>query len=131
MDSKTEDQGRDIVNSTLLGKQYHPSDICEKSALKGLIRESRVLRWLAVTVRSEFFSKLLNSGHAWPENGTFFHLWTPVEDYILEITADRFLQEIPKHMSLHFDAIRISYKSSPPVGIGKDDLANHVLQKCG
>ena len=92
----------------MAGKQVHDEDIACKPAVKMLTRESRMLRWLAVSLRPKLFAKFLNDGKSWPENTTFFYMWSPVEDYITEVASDKLLQMEVKHLSLHFDGIRVS-----------------------
>ena len=121
-----------MINSTLTGKQFHPKDISDKPGLKGLIREIRVLRWLAVSVRSELFIKLLSDNTSWPENATFFYLWTPVEDYITENATDKLLQVAIKHMSLHFDSIRVRHEvNNLSIAARKESIEQHVYNTTG
>jgi hypothetical protein len=129
---KPEEHGKEIVNSTLAGKQVHDEDIACKPAVKMLTRESRVLRWLAVSLRPKLFAKFLNDGKSWPENTTFFYMWSPVEDYITEVASDKLLQREVKHLSLHFDGIRVATagdKVNPKTR--KEDLEQHVFKTTG
>ena len=129
---KPEEQGKDIVNSTLAGKQIHNDDIADKPAVRMLIRESRVLRWLAVSLRPQLFSTFLNGGKPWPENTAFFYMWSPVEDYITEAASDKLLQADVKHLSLHFDGVRVATAGDQVQdSVRKEELEQHVFKTTG
>ena len=55
-----------------------------------------------------------------------------MEDYITEVAADRLLQSSIKHMSLHFDGIRVLHDGSKvSMTARKEDLEQYVYAKSG
>ena len=84
------------------------------------------------SLRPEVFTKLLNDNPPFPENDTFFHLWSPVEDYINENATDKLLQDAVIHMSVHFDSIRVRHEDNNLSAAGrKESLEQHVYDKTG
>jgi hypothetical protein len=127
-----EDEGKDIINSTLAGKQLHPGHVASKPGLKRLIRESRVLRWLAVSVRTELFGEFIAAEKRWPGNTTLFYLWSPIEDYVNELATDRVMQDAVKHLSLHFDGVRLALDGERmQPAQRKEELEQYVFAKSG
>ena len=112
----------------MAGKQLHPAHVANKPGLKRLIRESRVLRWLAVSVRTELFGEFIAGEKRWLENTTLFSLWSPIEDYVNELATDRVMQGSVKHLSLHFDGVRLALDGERmQPAQRKEELEQHVF----
>ncbi|CAK0806321.1 unnamed protein product [Prorocentrum cordatum] len=83
---------------------------------KKLQRVSRVLRWLACSALPEVYGGFcrdaaLGDGEKtekWPEGQTFSAFYRRAEDYILREWHTWVLTQPVKHLSLHFDGVRIS-----------------------
>ncbi|CAK0822133.1 unnamed protein product, partial [Prorocentrum cordatum] len=91
-------------------------DVDAKPFAKKLQRVSRVLRWLACSALPEVYDSFcrdaaLGDGEKtekWPEGQTFSTFYQRAEDYILREWHAWVLTQPVKHLSLHFDGVRIS-----------------------
>ncbi|CAK0887523.1 unnamed protein product [Prorocentrum cordatum] len=83
---------------------------------KKLQRVSRVLRWLACSALPEVYESFCHDAAQgdgektgkWPEGQTFSTFYQRAEDYILGQWQTWVLAQPVKHLSLHFDGVRIS-----------------------
>ena len=66
--------GKEVINSIIKGKKSFPPDVMDKACVKKLSREAQVLRWLAVSLRPDVYTKPLEEGARCPENTALFYL---------------------------------------------------------
>ncbi|CAK0901364.1 unnamed protein product [Prorocentrum cordatum] len=103
-----------FVLETIGGSRSFDAD-AKPFAMK-LQRVSRVLRWLACSALPEVYGSFcrgaaLGDGEKtekWPEGETFSAFYQRAEDYILREWHTWVLTQPVKHLSLHFDGVRIS-----------------------
>ncbi|CAK0792945.1 unnamed protein product, partial [Prorocentrum cordatum] len=75
--------------------------------LAALSRASRMLRWLAVSLLPKVHLAMQQHEGKWAESSTFSYLWQGVENYILQHVLNFICEERVKHLSLHFDGVRV------------------------
>ena len=81
-----------------------PFETCD--LLLKVQRAGRMFRWLACSIQPEVYAEAaLTKGFA--EASCFAYLWNAVEDYICSTWVDFILQEEVRHLSLHFDGVRV------------------------
>jgi hypothetical protein len=96
-----------ILNMVLNGSGL-PVGFTDNAFLKQLQTASRYLRWLACSLLpSVYESCKLNPQKTFPEASTFTYMWTAVEDTILASWVQFLLQHPVKHLSLHYDGVRV------------------------
>jgi hypothetical protein len=99
---------KQLVMGVLNGMKI-PEHLKENVFLQSLKQEGRLLRWIACTLQPAFHTTALSDdAKSWPEATTLFYTWSPVEDHVLEALCDYGLSLGPGHLSLHYDAIKIS-----------------------
>jgi len=99
--------GKHILNMVINGSGL-PVGFTDNAFLKQLQTASRYLRWLACSLLpSVYESCKLNPQKTFPEASTFTYMWTAVEDTILASCVQFLLQHPVKHLSLHYDGVRV------------------------
>lgn len=101
--------------------------------LEQLSRDSRFLRWLAVSQLPELHASMIPT-RPWPENSVFAYWWQTMEDRILtslESFATRNGEEMPTHLSLHFDGLMLWGKKFVEGTPFKEEAERYVQQQCG
>ena len=101
------DVGKELLIRTLNGGGIAPR-FSDNLFLKDVQRASVFLRWLASTCLGDLRQHLVDAGTKdYPETSCLFYLWTAVEDMVLRAWL-HYLQTLrPKHLSLHFDGVRV------------------------
>lgn len=95
--------------------------------------EARLCRWVASSIRPELHRQLCEEpSRRWPEAAAFHYMWTPVEDFVLEEWVS-FTQATfaVRHLSLHFDGIRVDKFSINDKEKFCRDSADHIFAKTG
>ena len=83
--------------------------------LKALHIEGRLLRWVACTLEPAFHTHMLNViKKSWPEATTLFYVWSACEDWALQSILDVARRFSPRHLSLHYDAVKIDSECYGP-----------------
>jgi hypothetical protein len=60
----------------------------------------------------------------WPEQSAVYFFWTAAEDYVLSSWIEFALRHDPRHLSLHYDGIRVSL----PSGVTAADFASRCSE---
>lgn len=110
-----------------------PDNVTDPEFLTRLRLEGRLCRWLAVTLDPTFHSLLLSEGDKdWPEATCLFYLWTPVEDWVTDVMAKYAVARFrPCHLSLHYDAIKLSRGSYGEPADFCDGAQTEILTETG
>lgn len=124
--------GKETLNNALNGERAKVSP--EHPKVTGLRAEGRALRWLAVGALPELYDRLsADAKRHWPEATVFHHFWTVAEDSCLEAWARFCLvrQPAPRHLSLHFDGLRIDTGSVADRQAFVEEAQAHILRETG
>ena len=101
-------RGKLILNTVLNGGRP-PKDLLANSFLRRLQSLSVWCRWLACSLLPQVHEVMQSrDDKTFPTATVFHHLWTCVEDCILQRWAEYVLEHKPTHLSLHFDGIRVN-----------------------
>lgn len=122
--------GKSVLNAVACGAAL-PPQFKGNCFLIALRREVQVLRWLAVTLRPELYEMFLRDGRHWPENSVFHYLWTPVEDYCIDVATTKIMESGVKHLSLHFDGFRVDRESCGLAPQFKQECEAVISEKTG
>ncbi|CAE7290966.1 hypothetical protein AK812_SmicGene43577 [Symbiodinium microadriaticum] len=99
------------MNNTVLNGGNPPPALKNNEIVHGLQRISQYVRWVACNLlHNDYMSLAENKQKTFPSSTILSLLWTSIEDRILQSWAQHVLSHSskPKHLSLHFDGIRIS-----------------------
>ena len=109
--------GKKVVLEVVSGSAI-PSHLTSNDFLQKLSSASRMLRWLAISLMPDVFDQLLSDDTRWAEASTFSFMWQGVEDYVISSIVDLAREEQLRHLSIHFDGVRIDtarvLRSTPP-----------------
>ena len=114
-------EGKEMINTVLNGGNPPPT-LKNNEIVRDLQRISQYVRWVACNLlHSDYMSLAENKQKTFPSSTILSLLWTSIEDRILQGWTERVLNNPnkPKHLSLHFDGIRIS---ADHVGSSQDDF---------
>ena len=76
--------------------------------LKMVQRTSIYCRWLACTTLQEVYAKCSREpSRRHPDASALFSLWSAAEDFVLQAWVDYLTTLRPRHLSLHYDGVRI------------------------
>lgn len=125
-------RGKKLLVAILYGGAV-PAHLQNLDFVHDLQKASIYCRWAAASTMPAVYTKLVEEKEKLhPEASVLSYLYTACEDFILSHWAE-FLQRTfdPKHLSLHYDGVRIS--SVPGVSI--EDVCSrseaHILEKTG
>ena len=82
-----------------------PQELQDNQRLRSVSREGCYLRWVAWSAQEslhQYFDK-----RDWPEATAYHYFWTGAEDYVLDAWSEFVLQQPTRHLSLHFDGLRV------------------------
>ena len=129
----SESEGKELLTKTLNGGSIqNVSNDAAKQVLKQVAAEGKALRWISTHVFRDLHSQWCCEGvRKWPESSAFHHLWTVVEDHVLEEWAKFAMTKTPNHLSLHFDGIRIDRASVPDPQVFVRECTEHIKQTTG
>ena len=100
-------EGKSIINSILSGG-LPPATMHREPAILKLQSLSIYCRWLACNLLPQDFDRFSeDTERKRPLASTLHVLWTAVEDSILDAWLSAICPMSPKHVSLHFDGVRI------------------------
>jgi hypothetical protein len=126
----TEPEGKQLVTATLSGAQ--PSEKEPPEILRHFQQVSIYLRWLACTLLQADYGDLeKRSDKPFPGATTFFYLWAAVEDYVLASWCEKIQMLRPKHLSLHFDGVRVNADIVPDMDVFLRDCESHIQKNTG
>ena len=99
--------GKEFIHAVINGGAI-PAEFSENTFVKNLQRTSLWLRMVAISACPDVFKALnLDEDCKWPAASTFAYMYQGAEDYILEAMVGYCLQFHAKHLSLHYDGIRV------------------------
>ena len=101
-----DDYGKRLLRETLCGRKP-PPHMKHNVFLNDVIRVGRFLRWLACSCLPETYEQIATQTTKWAEASTFALWWQRAEDYILRAWEAAVLQFPVRHLSLHFDGLRV------------------------
>ena len=114
-------EGKEMINAVLNGGNPPPT-LKNYEIVHDLQRISQYVRWVACNLlHNDYMSLAENKQKTFPSSTILSLLWTSIEDRILQGWTEHVLNNPnkPKHLSLHFDGIRIS---ADHVGSSQDDF---------
>ena len=114
-------EGKEMINTVLNGGSP-PTSLRNNEIVQGLQKISLYVRWVACNLlHADYMSLVDNKQKTFPSSTILSLLWTSVEDRILQSWTDHVLTRTtkPKHLSLHFDGIRIS---ADHVGVQQEEF---------
>ena len=127
-------EGKEMINTVLNGGSP-PTSLRNNEIVQGLQKISLYVRWVACNLlHADYMSLADNKQKTFPSSTILSLLWTSVEDRILQSWTDHVLTGTtkPKHLSLHFDGIRIS---ADHVGVQQEefirDCENAIHKRTG
>jgi hypothetical protein len=125
--------GKSILN-TILNGGAAPDAFKKKEWVGDLQRLAVFLRWFACSALPVDYKSLEgNKVKTFPSSTIFHLLWTAVEDYLLEKWCDclEAMQPKPRHLSLHFDGVRVDSKSVPNVLAATSTCEQYIKDRTG
>ena len=103
----THAEGKYILNKVFNGGTP-PDGLRGNAFMWKLQKTSLFCRWVAVSVLPAVFQNVLeDEDRLNPDASTLFFLWSACEDLILEAWLQKVQECKPRHVSLHFDGIRV------------------------
>ena len=103
-------EGKEMINTVLNGGNP-PTSLKNNELVQGLQKISLYIRWVACNLlHADYMSLAEHKQKTFPSSTILSLMWTSVEDRILQSWTDHILSHTnkPKHLSLHFDGVRIS-----------------------
>ena len=101
-------EGKKIMNTVLNGGAP-PENLKKNEAIISLQEISLYIRWVAMNLLYEDYMSLRdNKEKTFPSASIMSLLWQSVENMILQAWAEHIVAMKPKHISLHFDGVRVS-----------------------
>lgn len=100
-------KGKELFARVLHGGSL-PEEYKNMPFFQRLRGEARLLRWVSLSACPDLYDTIRQEpARKFPESSIFHFWWTPVEDAILEAWVRSVLPSNPKHLSLHFDGLRL------------------------
>ena len=124
-------EGKKLVTAVLSGGA--PSKEHKDSAFLQKIQKASIyLRWLACSVlRDDYLELELRGDKPYPGATAFFYMWAAVEDYILEKWCAFIKSHSPKHLSLHFDGVRVNKDIVSDMDVFISDCQSNIKASTG
>ena len=100
-------QGKKLLHQVLFGANW-PTALSGNKFMQKFQKTSVYLKWLACSLLPKVYERLITiEKMSNPEASTLFYLYAAVEDYVLDAWDQDLMRRRPKHISLHFDCIRV------------------------
>jgi hypothetical protein len=117
------EQGKKLLVKVACGGSL-PVPFETNEMLLRLQRAGRMFRWIACSLQPEVYTEAIQTkGYA--EASCFAYLWNAVEDHILSNWVAFILEKDVKHLSLHFDGVRVDKERC-----GGDSGVQQFLRAC-
>ncbi|CAE7292816.1 unnamed protein product [Symbiodinium sp. CCMP2592] len=101
-------EGKDVINTVFNGGAP-PKKLKDCEEIKKLQRIALFVRWVACNLLHDDYRSLVdNKTKTFPTATIMSLMWNAVEDRILHVWSEYVLRGKPKHLSLHFDGLRVS-----------------------
>jgi hypothetical protein len=126
------EQGKTLLAKVACGGSIPPPFETNELLLK-LQRAGRMFRWIACSLQPEVYAEAAQT-KGFAEASCFAYLWNAVEDYILSNWVDFIVKGDVKHLSLHFDGVRVDKeRCGGDMGVEQflRDCALHIQESTG
>jgi len=127
-------EGKDLLLCIMGGKAI-PERWVEHAFVSRVQRLSRMLRWLAASCLPQVYSAIAKSDKTWPEASMFAVWWQRAEDRILKSWQMWVLRSPVRHLSLHFDGIRLDKRriaaADGTIEEFNAEAARHIAKESG
>ena len=125
-------QGKKLLHQVLFGANL-PTALSGNEFMQKFQKASIYLKWLACSLLPKVYEQVsAMEKKSNPEASTLFYLYAAVEDYVLDAWGQDLMRRRPKHVSLHFDGIRVG-GLDPEVSaqVLCDEAASAILKTTG
>ena len=107
-------EGKVLLNKIFNGGTP-PDDLKSNAFIWKLQQASLFCRWTSASVLPEVYQLAFDDAERpRPDASTMFFMWSAVEDAILSAWLDKVQQRHPRHISLHFDGVRVDRDAVGP-----------------
>ena len=65
----------------------------------------------------------------WPEQSTVYYLWTAAEDIVMTAWLNFALLHQPRHLSLHYDGMRVELPPGVSAADYSEQCSKHILAR--
>ena len=122
-----QEEGKALLIKIFNGASIPDSVQHGKAFLQSLSKAALYLRWAVVLMFPDEYARFQepDAEKNNPEASLLSHLYYIVEDVVLSAMADVLLQGSPKHLSLHYDGVRVSR----PEGKSVEDLCKSIQRR--
>ena len=101
-------EGKEVLNTVFNGGAA-PKKLRDNETIKQLQRIALYVRWVACNLlHDDYMSLDDNKTKTFPAATIMSLMWHAIEDRILHVWSEHVLRGRPKHLSLHFDGLRVS-----------------------
>ena len=101
-------EGKEVINTVFNGGAA-PKKLRDNETIKQLQRIALYVRWIACNLlHDDYMSLEDNKTKTFPAATIMSLMWHAIEDRILHVWSEHVLRGSPKHLSLHFDGLRVS-----------------------
>ncbi|CAE7603156.1 unnamed protein product [Symbiodinium natans] len=123
----SKEEGKALLIKIFNGASIPDSVQHGKAFLQSLSKAALYLRWAVVLMFPDEYARFQepDAEKNNPEASLLSHLYYIVEDVVLSAMADVLLQGSPKHLSLHYDGVRVSR----PEGKSVEDLCKSIQRR--
>lgn len=99
--------GKELLSSVMGGSALTPP--WDKNAFLPEVQKlARYMRWVACSLLPDVYQTCCtHEQRSYPEASTFFFMWSAIEDFILSAWLEATTQYTIRHLSLHYDGIRL------------------------
>ena len=125
--------GKELLNSITSGGSI-PTAHAANEFLKGLKKESMLLRWISSAMLLPLLRELRRDDKRKYPEATVFHVWsTATESACLDAWVEMIKSHPTKHLSLHFDGVRIDTDRVPVSKVAEfiEASERHIYQATG
>ena len=130
--ARTEADGKDKLIKVFNGGGIPSSEGVAKSFLEDVSKVSIYCRWLAASCFPDEHAKFKQEGKKKnPDSSLLSYFYHAVEDSVLSAIADYLLAQNPKHLSLHYDGVRVTRPEAGTTEELCDKLQEQVQQATG
>ena len=124
-------EGKNVIHAVLNGG-VPPDNLKKNEAIVALQKISLYARWVAMNLLYEDYMSLKeNKDKTFPSASILSLMWQSVEDMILQVWAEYAITLKPKHVSLHFDGIRLSKDVVDNVDSHIEQCQKIIMEKTG
>ena len=124
-------EGKHVIHTVLNGGAP-PENLKKNEAMSSLQKISLYIRWVAMNLLyDDYMSLKENKDKTFPSASIMSLMWQSVEDMIVQAWAEHVIALKPKHISLHFDGIRVSKEVASNVESHIEECQEVIKEKTG